>query len=143
MNHHPGFSESYVIWLLGDLYTNKASIELECSLTGYGLKWFDRTRDLRESVNVPGDDEYKLWLMYADGNRCAALMALGRVKEALPLLEEIVTSETQGDGHDVYLTSYCDCLILLQRFDDAKSVCDKAIAISLELYGPESIKVAL
>jgi tetratricopeptide (TPR) repeat protein len=140
---HPGFGVYYVTWLLSDLYNTRGAIAYEKNGKDHGLDWYQKTKVLRQSVARPGNEYDDLWIMLSNGNIAISLISAGRQAEALPLLEELISSEDFEDNKDLYLANACCCYQAVGQFDKAIEVGKRGLELSKTRHGLESLKVAM
>lgn len=142
-NVHPGFGKYYVAWLTSDLYNTRGAIAYEKNGKDHGLHWFEKTKALRQSVSRPGNIYDDLWIMLSDGNIANSLISAGRPEEALPLLEELITSTAFEDNKDLYFANICCCYQEVGKLDEAIEVGKKALELTVKNHGSQSLKAAM
>jgi tetratricopeptide (TPR) repeat protein len=142
-NLHPGFGKYYVAWLTSDLYNNRGAIAYEKNGKDHGLYWFEKTKALRQSVSRPGNKYDDLWIMLSNGNIANSLISARRPEEALPLLEELIISTAFEDNKDLYFANICCCYQEVGMLDKAIEVGKRALELTVENHGPQSLKAAM
>ena len=142
-NNHPGFTSCYVKEEITHLINVKATTALQKCEYGRGLALCQDIRRLREDYQRSGNAYDEKWLAFANGNIAVALMGVNEPAQALNILNELLSREDTATNRDIYLNNKCICLILLERYDDALQICEKAIELINAKRGEASEGMAM
>ena len=130
--------------MLADLYSTRGSVHYECNAVDHGLLWTTKALEIRKAVaRMSGDDHDGYLQDITESNLALALLAQGRLQQAKPLIERMLTITRETGFYGVHLSNISICYRLIGDSESALEYAMKGIDVISSAYGPKSSTMAM
>jgi tetratricopeptide (TPR) repeat protein len=143
-NAKTGFDNgTYIPRLTADLYNNLGAVEYEKCAPGYGAKWMEKAKTIRQRLADTGNADDKFMLQMSNVNIALRFLAEGNATEALPLMLLSLQLSEDSEIQKVVLTNLSVCYRMLGKHAEALSSCEEAVRIIEQDDGVDNSTMAL